>query len=102
MDSDSVTVVAIMDVDSQPYEFHQYGIFFDPGTLTYWVGFDSGCSCPIPWDGVELDGPYTGIQALRETDLMAAVHENRHTGGFVDGYRRVRATLQEHIMLNSP
>lgn len=52
-----------------PYEFDMTVVWHEAGS-GYYIGTDSGCSCPTPfenYDGkADLTGPLTKMQALEE------------------------------------
>ena len=46
----------------------------------YWIGEDSGCSCPSPFDNItdinQLDGPYTKDGLRKRIDFRIEEHTN--------------------------
>lgn len=54
------------------YQFDLVGLWKDESG--YYIGTDSGCSCPTPWDNhtrEDLTGPLTADQAREEIESLA-------------------------------
>lgn len=55
----------------------------------YWIGQDSGCSCPAPFEDVydinELDGPYQKDGLRKRIDYLIDDHTN---SGYSYGYSK--------------
>lgn len=89
--------VCEIEQSNYSYEFDLWAIFFDPAAQTFYVGQDSGCSCPMPWERVsteDLEGPYTFVEVLRELDKMVLDHPNSDKGWFVDDAMDARDRLR--------
>lgn len=63
-----------ISLDDAPWQFDYFGIFFEGGE--YYYEFDSGCSCPTPWDRFskvsDLVGPISKndlIQVIRKLEM---------------------------------
>ena len=57
-----------LDLGYEPYEFYLVGVWIDDAG-DYYLGTDSGCSCPTPWEYYRpeaLTGPLTYEQAAEE------------------------------------
>lgn len=66
---DNLTSLGDIGLDNQPWEFYLLGVWRDEAGM-YYLGTDSGCSCPIPWENYTRDaltGPLTLEQAREET-----------------------------------
>jgi hypothetical protein len=97
--------VVQFDTDSVIYEFHIYGIFFDPRAQRYYNLEDSGCSCPGEWDDERCpigkeDGPFTFAESLRALDKFAYEADNNDQGWFVDGMMAARHRFVEFAKSN--
>lgn len=50
----------------------------------YWIGSDSGCSCPSPFEDIydvnELDGPYLKADAVRRLKYMIKERKDSYYG----------------------
>lgn len=56
------------DIDfAEEYEFAIFAVFRDTGTGAILYGFDSGCSCPVPFESISRDDlePLDSINYLR-------------------------------------
>lgn len=65
---DGLTQVAEIDLSEPDYSFDLLGIWKDANG-GYYLGTDSGCSCPSPWENHtrdDLTGPLTADQAREE------------------------------------
>lgn len=61
-----------IDTSSGSYEFDLIGVW--KGEDGYYLGTDSGCSCPTPWESytkADLTGPLTREQAVGEVTAIA-------------------------------
>lgn len=61
-----------IDLEGEPYQFYLLGIW--KGADGYYLGTDSGCSCPIPFENYSresLTGPLTLAQAVEESLSLA-------------------------------
>lgn len=62
-----------IELDGEPWSFYLIGIWQDEEGL-YYLGTDSGCSCPIPFENYSRDsltGPLTREQAIEESTSLA-------------------------------
>ena len=76
------------------YEFDMTGVWKEKRGV-YWIGDDSGCSCPCPFEDTtkdDLAGPYNKAQ-LKER-LENLVDERAGDGGY---YSRSRADLMKDV-----
>lgn len=53
----------------------------------YWIGQDSGCSCPTPFENItdinELDGPYNKDGLRKRLDFLIEEHtDSRYSYGY--------------------
>lgn len=57
----------------------------------YWIGEDSGCSCPSPFENIhdvnQLDGPYTKDGLRKRIDSLI---EERTANDWQDGYPKAK------------
>ena len=62
----------------------------------YWIGQDSGCSCPMPFENItsvdQLDGPYNKGELRKR--LNSLVNEKVGEG---DAYHYPKATLMKSV-----
>ena len=69
MNVSDLKMIGNAELSGEPWEFNLVGAWIDP-TGGIWLGTDSGCSCPIPWENhLELGaftGPLTVEQAQEE------------------------------------
>lgn len=87
--------VTEFDTARESYEFHLYGVFFDPRDNRYYTLTDSGCSCPSPWEDYRVEiseenGPHTFTEALRALDKFSAESSMNDQGWFVDAMMQSR------------
>ena len=65
----------------------------------YWVGEDSGCSCPSPFEGVgdinELDGPYNKAGLKTRLEWIVKERVNEDDSGY--SWYRSRAELMKDV-----
>lgn len=64
---DGLTQVAEIELNSGQWEFDLLGIW--RGDDGYYIGTDSGCACPTPWETYQkedLTGPLTADQVREE------------------------------------
>lgn len=75
-----------IELSGEQWSFSLFGIFLIDGK--YYTGYDSGCSCPDPWEYTtlnDLSGPFTykevrgKIRSLQPYDYLA---DNPHL--FID------------------
>lgn len=62
-----------LELDNEDWSFNIVGLWKDE--KGYYLGTDSGCSCPIPWESHtadDLTGPLTAEQAREETASLIA------------------------------
>lgn len=68
---DGLTFIGDIEWDDEAYQFNMTGIW-KTKRGEYWIGDDSGCSCPSPFEDFhsidDLDGPYNkaGLRAALE------------------------------------
>lgn len=53
-------LVEEIETDNEAYQFNLVGIFRKEEDGTLWYATDSGCSCPVPWEDVQVSAlePY--------------------------------------------
>ena len=64
--------LAEIELSGGSWEFDLLGIW--KGEDGYYLGTDSGCSCPIPFENYQresLTGPLTRVQAVEESNSLA-------------------------------
>ena len=86
MNVSDLKMIDEVELSGEPWQFDLVGAWIDP-TGTIWLGTDSGCSCPIPWENhLEIDsftGPLTVEQAQEEaTSLWECSHKRYDEDGF--------------------
>lgn len=93
-------VVGEMEWSEPDYSFDMLVVWKDQRGQ-YWIGEDSGCSCPSPFEDIddinELDGPYT------EEDLRKRVNyriEDRVGEGWHYGYPKSELKRQASDILS--
>ena len=59
---------------NEPYEFDMI-VVWKNADGEFLIGSDSGCSCPVPFEDTELNGPMTKARVLAE--LSAYMSETR-------------------------
>lgn len=67
-----------IELEGEPWQFYLLGIW--KGADGYYLGTDSGCSCPTPFESYARDsltGPLTKEQATEESMSLA-----RDAGGY--------------------
>lgn len=101
--------VTQFDVEQISYEFHIFGVFFDPRESKFYLLTDSGCSCPGEWEdervtieteGENRDGPFTFTEALRGLDKYSMESNQNDQGWFVDGMMAARYQFIEFAKAN--
>lgn len=68
---EGLTKVADIDLDAPEYSFYVLGIW--RGDDGYYIGTDSGYSCPTPWESYrkeDLTGPLTAEQVREEASSL--------------------------------
>lgn len=77
-----------------PYEFSILAVFRDVATGAYFAAYDSGCSCPTPFEGVTgLDG-MTRIKKIKDFDNF--VKDGFYEIDYFD-IRKIRRGLDKHL-----
>lgn len=60
----------------------------------YWVGEDSGCSCPSPFEDIrdknELDGPYNKAGLRTRLEWIVKERTERENSGYHYGFSRAQ------------
>lgn len=80
-DFDGLERLGEVEVDNEPYSFNLIGLW--KGAEGYYLGTDSGCSCPTPWESyakADLTGPLTAEQAKEEVIAMVAAQREYQYG----------------------
>lgn len=65
-------VVGWLSLEDEPYQFYYLAVL--QNERGYYLGTDSGCSCPTPWESHTADdftGPLTAEQAREEIQSLA-------------------------------
>lgn len=60
-----------LELSNEDYQFYLVGLW--KGEEGFFLGTDSGCSCPTPWEDYErsdLTGPLTAEQAREEVESL--------------------------------
>lgn len=75
--------IGVLELSNDSYQFDLLGLWkSDEG---FFLGTDSGCSCPTPWENVtrdDLTGPLTAEQAFEEaTSLIDAARAREYSAG---------------------
>lgn len=76
---EGVTFIGDIEWDNEAYQFDMTGIW-KTKRGEYWIGDDSGCSCPSPFENVhgidDLDGPYNkaGLRSALESRIKEGSH----------------------------
>jgi hypothetical protein len=92
-------LIGSINWDDEPYEFYLTAVW-KAKRGEYYLGDDSGCSCPSPFENVtkleELDGPHD--KRALESALRYRVKENAAKDGD-NSYRsgRSRAELEKEV-----
>jgi hypothetical protein len=62
-------IVGSVSFDNEPYQFHVGVVWQQEETGLFFIGTDSGCSCPSPFESVhsldKLSGPYRKNGAIQ-------------------------------------
>jgi len=75
------------DLDDEPWQFYEFGVFRHPKNHGLYISTDSGCSCPSPWENHSWDnpddftGPLTPDQIIEE--YTGLVPESLYDESFV-------------------
>lgn len=85
-------VVGSFDWRDCDYEFDML-VVWKEGRGKYWVGEDSGCSCPSPFEDVkdksELHGPYTKAELRKYLDYRISERgEDEETRSYYSTYSK--------------
>lgn len=54
------------------WEFDYLGVFLDRDTMQLYVGQDSGCSCPIPWENHSMED----LRAVTLSEALEALKKH--------------------------
>lgn len=95
-----LTFITEFDRDEPNYSFDLVGIFYDPTDQKFRVEFDSGCSCPSPWEdyrsrenfGQPL-GAGEAIQKIRQ--VTWGYDDNAGPPSFIEDKNRAVETIRE-------
>ena len=95
MNVSDLKMIGAAELCGEAYEFDLVGAWIDP-TGGIWLGTDSGCSCPIPWENhLEMDsftGPLTVEQAQEEATSLWDCSYRRYNA---DGFKRFLKKIED-------
>lgn len=81
-----------LEISYEPYEFDLIGVWIDE-ERGFYLGTDSGCSCPTPWDTTarrDLTGPLTYEQAAEEISSLFALGRGGGRGDLEEFFANIR------------
>ena len=92
--------VTELSLDDTEYAFVIIGAFYDPVSGGYFVGTDSGCSCPIPWDVPlsRLEGPMSQSEAASQIKKARWIgSEGSKRVDFIEKQMRAVDLVRRHV-----
>ena len=99
MNVSDLKMISEAELGGEPWQFDLVGAWIDPNG-GIWLGTDSGCSCPIPWETyLEMDaftGPLTVEQAQEEaTSLWDCSYRRYDEAGFKSFLKKIENATYE-------
>ena len=91
-ENDGLVFVAEKDLAGS-YEFNIFRVYYQPESDRFYWGIDSGCSCPIPFEGFQSLGDYRDgnlYDTLRAIDTWAGT-------SFLQGYHGEIVDFKKYI-----
>jgi len=80
---------------SEPSWDFDFSVVWKSKRGEYWVGSDSGCSCPSPFEDFrgtnDLDGPYDKKSLRSKIDYMIKEHTGEYSYGYGEAELRKQA-----------
>ena len=90
-------IVAMLDTD-EAYEFDILLVVRDIETGDIYAGYDSGCSCPTPFEDFTDLGKFVPIRTEDDFTRLVREHQSDYRGwnpsDVLDAYRKVREALK--------
>jgi hypothetical protein len=86
-------VVGIIEWREPCWDF-DFSVVWKSRRGEYWIGSDSGCSCPVPFEDVglsDLDGPYNKKALRSKLDYMVKQRAGEYSFSYGEAHLRKQA-----------
>ena len=84
-------LVAEFDLSAACYSFDRIILLRKLDDNTYWVGHDSGCSCPTPFEGHYFPNSFDQVRAPHDVEDFTKQYVDEWTNSPRNFYAAVRA-----------